>query len=143
MEMPISVIPLVGNTSLLNFPRSSRVIKHQPFLKKLYKTAKQAKSSRQLDSLLKQAKPSEIQAISETSQNLLKKTYPKTDKRFLKLLLPFKSIIRKIASPKTTARQTKNILRKQNTQTGGLPFLVPLLAPIIGSLISAGIESAF
>ena len=136
-----SVIPIGGkHPRLLHIPQRSRIIKHQSFLKKLYKTVKSTNRP-DLAHVLQKASPSEIRAISETSQNLLKRTYPKTDKRFLKRLLPFKSIIRKLANPKTTVPQKRQVLLKQNLQSGGLPFLVPLLAPILGSLISAGIQS--
>jgi hypothetical protein len=83
-----------------------------------------------------------LKALTEVTHNLLKQNYPNTKKKtYLKKLGPFKNIIRKLANSKTTTKQKRNLLLRQNNQAGGLPFMIPLLAPIISSLISAGIQA--
>jgi hypothetical protein len=126
-------------------PQTSFAFKHRVFLNKLLQAAREVEEGRlqptYLASLIKSARPSELKALCEVSENLLKKRYqPK--KRFLRVLLPFKKLIRRLACRKTSVSSKKQALLRNNTQVGGLPFLVPLLAPIIGTLISAGIEAA-
>jgi hypothetical protein len=126
-------------------PTDSFAFKHRLFLHELLQAAREVKEGRQpptyLTSLIKSARSSELKALCEVTENLLKKRYqPK--KRFLRALLPFKKLIRRLACRKTSVSVKKQALLRNNTQVGGLPFLVPLLAPIIGTLISAGIEAA-
>lgn len=129
----------LSNKRFLHIPKRSFVLRQRDFLKKLSKVAK---DPLKVTKVLKQSKPSELKALAEITKNLLKKSYPSTGKRYLKKLLPFKGIIRKLANKNTTTNQKRNILLRQNNQAGGLPFLIPLLAPIITSLISAGIQAA-
>lgn len=127
-------------------PTDSNTFKKRLFLLDLRRIAHEVSEGKRpvedLNSLLKGASPSELKALCEVTENLLKKRYPKTGKQFLKKLLPFKALIRRLACRKTRISTKRQALVRTNTQSGGLPFLVPLLAPIVGTLISAGIEAA-
>lgn len=127
-------------------PTNSRTFKHRLFLQKLHRSAQEVsqgnRPSEDLNRLLREASSTELKALCEVTENLLKKQYPKTGNRFIKKLIPFKTLIRRLACRKIPPTAKRQALIRTNTQTGGLPFLVPLLAPIIGTLISAGIEAA-
>lgn len=57
-------------------------------------------------------------------------------------LIPFKRIFRAIVKQSCTAKVDKTKLRKQVVQTGGaLPFLIPLIAPLIAKAALAGAVS--
>jgi hypothetical protein len=129
----------ISKTRSLHIPSRSQALHHRTFLKKLSAVSK---NPVKVANLLRNAKSSELKAITEVSKNLLKKNYPITAKKYLKKLSPFKSIIRNLANKKKTAKQKRDLLLRHNNQSGGLPFMIPLLAPIIGSLISAGISAA-
>lgn len=127
-------------------PTKSNAFKHRVFLQNLHRIAREVSEGKRpavdLSELLKDASPSELRALCEVTQNLLKKRFPKTGNGFIKKLRPFKALIRRLACPKISLAAKKKTLVRSNIQTGGLPFLVPLLAPVIGTLISAGIEAA-
>lgn len=126
-------------------PTRSKAFKERLFLQDLQRIAQEVSEGRRppehLNQLLQEATSSELKALCEVAGNLLRRKHPKTGKRFLKKLLPFKTLIRRLACRKTPLSAKRQSLVRTNTQTGGLPFLVPLLAPIVGTLISAGIEA--
>lgn len=125
----------------LHIPTRSWTIRHREFIKQLERVAAE-KNPFGVSELLKKSKPGELKALVEIAQNLLKKNYPSTGKRYLKKLIPHKGIIRKLASKRTPIKSKRTLLLRESNQSGGLPFLVPLLAPIVTSLISAGIQAA-
>lgn len=120
----------------LIIPKNSSVVRHRKFLKKIYSAAD---SESELKAIVKRAKASEISALSEISQNLLNRRYPVKDSRFLSQIRRFKGLIRKLACSNTSYPQKKRLLLHKNVQTGGLPFLVPLLAPLIGQLLLSAV----
>ena len=115
---------------VIHIPSNSLIVKHHRFLKKLASTENPAH-------LIRKAKASELKALTEIAQNLLRNNYPVSGKRFIQRLAPYKGLIRKLAQPKRSIKEKKTLLLNQK---GGLPFLVPLLTPIIGSLIAAAIS---
>jgi hypothetical protein len=119
----------------LHIPPHSNIIRYRTFLKKVSKVAK---NPVKVANLLQKAKPGELKALTEIALNLLKKNYPDTGKEHLNKLIPFKNVIRRLA----TVKKPRNLLLRHNNQSGGLPFMIPLLAPIISALISAGIQAA-
>lgn len=125
----------------LHIPVSSRVILHRHFLQKLLKAAKKPKA---LEELLSTATTGELNAVSECCRNILQRNIPKaSEKRIIARLFPFKDLIRKVAHSKTSAAVKRRLLLKHtNLQSGGLPLLLPFLAPILGTLVSAGVEAA-
>ena len=131
---------MINKNQVLRIPRSSLVVRHRHFLHKLFQAAKY-KTPTELAKIIQSANSNQIKALSELSQNLLKATYPKTTKAYLRKMKPFKDVIRKLGSVRSSVKAKQRTLLQQNLQHGGLPFLVPLLAPIIGSLLSAGISA--
>lgn len=144
------------NDILLRIPTKSYTVKNIQFLRKLLRFVKRNKPV-ELVQLLKKATASEIKAISEVTQNLLQKTHPLTVRHSavrhsaeqeqeqdqqLDPLRPFKHLIRRLACKKTTTTDKRKLLLQTNNQRGGLPFLVPLLAPLIGQLLATGIAAA-
>ena len=125
----------------LHIPKRSSLIRHREFITNLENVAAE-KNLFGVSTLLKNSTPGQLKALVEIAQNLLKRNYPKTEKRFLKKLIPHKGIIRKLASRKIPIKSKRALLLRKSNQSGGLPFLVPLLAPIVTSLISAGIQAA-
>jgi hypothetical protein len=134
-------IPASSKKRVIHLPLSSATARHRGFLKKLYQ-AVTADDKGSISKLLQKASVGEIRALAEISQNLLRKTYPETGKKFLSRLRPFKNLLRTLACCQTTDRQKRQILLRENRQTGGLPFIVPLLAPLVGHLLAAGISAA-
>lgn len=114
-------------------PKDSLTIKHRLFLKRLSKAAYDPTVLRKL---LSQAKPEELKALVEVIVNLLERNYP-TGKGYLKGLYPFRGLLRKLSRSKTSIIKKRHILLRQNQQKGGLAFLVPLLAPLLGTLLSS------
>ena len=128
----------------LAIPHQSRVIKDLTFLRKLHKIAQQVQEGKRpeqdLHDQLQRATASQIKALSEVSQNLLHRNFPKITHRLIRKLIPFKSLIRRLASPQISSTQKRQLLLRRTHQRGGFAFLLPLLAPIVGTLISAGLE---
>lgn len=127
-----------GIASHLDLPRHSLTSRHQAFLLKLFRASK---NPTQVAKLLRKASFSQIQALSEIALNLLQDNIPLQSKIF-KQLLPYRRIVRQLANQRTSPAQKKRLLIRTNSvQTGGvLPFLIPFLAPIAGTLAAAGIE---
>lgn len=117
----------------LVLPKNSCVIKQRKFL---FKLAKTLNSPAKTSVLLKKAKTNELKALKEISRNLLLRNLPLT-RSSIRKLSTHKTLFRKLANSQSP-RQT---LIQQN-QKGGLPFLLPLLAPILGGLLSVGLERA-
>jgi hypothetical protein len=128
----------------LSIPRQSQVLKELKFLRQLHTLAQQvhqgSRPEQDLYDHLKSASASQIKALSEVSQNLLEGNFPKTSQRLIQKLNPFKTLIRRLASLKTNATQKRQFLLRRTHQRGGFAFLLPLLAPIVGTLISAGLK---
>ena len=126
----------------IHFPTRSLVVLHRVFLESLVKSANH---KQRLKALLGNAQSSQLKALVECCRNILQNNIP-VRKPIIQKLTPFKQLIRKISkSPSNTKKATavvKRLLLKHNNQTGGLPFLVPLLAPVLGTLLSAGIDAA-
>ena len=123
---------------VVNLPRNSLTRKHKNFLLQLFRASK---NPQRVAQLLRKANSSQIQALSEVAFNLLQRKIP-VRATFLKKLYPYRGVVRLLANRKTPVNQKKKLLlRANNTQTGGvLPFLIPFLAPIAGTLAAAGIE---
>lgn len=124
---------------ILHIPKSSLVARHRAFLRQLNQASK---DPAQIKKLLKKASTSQINSVAEISLNLLRGSYPHTTRKYLARLKSSKNLLRKLACCQTTSQQKRRLLLEKNTQTGGLPFLVPLLAPIVGQLIATGISAA-
>jgi hypothetical protein len=125
-------------------PKDSRVIKDLKFLRQLHTLAQQvhqgSRPEQDLHDYLRKASASQIKSLSEVSQNLLDRNFPKTSKRLIQKLNPFKTLIRRLASSKINSTQKRQLLLRRTHQRGGFAFLLPLLAPIVGTLISAGLK---
>ena len=119
-------------------PSNSLTKRHQSFLLKLFRASQNQARAAQI---LRKATPHQIQALSEVALNLLQHNIPLRSK-FRKQLYPFRQVIRRLANETTAPSQKRKLLLKANAvQTGGvLPFLIPFLAPIAGTLAAAGIE---
>lgn len=141
-----SVVVINTPQGSVHIPKHSKVIENLNFLRKLHHVAKEIeqgkRSPQDLKLLLQRASSSEIKALSEISQNLLQKSFPTLTKRLIRTLFPFKTLIRRLASSKTNITQKRKLLLRRKPQKGGFAFLIPLLAPIVGTLISAGIQAA-
>ena len=122
----------------IHFPTRSLVVLHRVFLETLVKSAN---NKQRLKAVLTNATSSQLKALVECCRNILEKNIP-VRKPIIQKLTPFKQLIRKISNTTKKPATVKRLLLKHNNQTGGLPFLVPLLAPVLGTLISAGIDAA-
>ena len=121
------------------FPRSSLVQKHQRFLRRLYgviasdhqqNSLKERRQAAQ--QILESAKPSEIRAVCETTQNLLRGSFPKLNRRLLKKFAQYKSTLKKLACSTLPIEKKRVLLHKQ---TGyGFPLLA-LLGPVLAGLL--------
>ena len=117
-------------------PRNSLTHRHRTFLLKLLQTAQKNSN---VSTLLKKATPTQINALSEIALNLLQRNFP-VRANDIKKLYPYRGLVRQLASRKTPPTRKKKLLLRK-VQTGGiLPFLIPFLAPIAGTLAAAGIE---
>jgi hypothetical protein len=138
------VIGSLSRKPHLSIPRHSHVLKDIPFLRKLHTLAQQVQQGRQpehvLYDALKGTTASHIKALSEVSQNLLNRNFPKPNQRLIQKLNPFKKLIRQLASSRINSTQKRHLLLRRTHQRGGFAFLLPLLAPIVGTLISAGLK---
>lgn len=123
-------------TKTFRFPVHSLVVRNQPFLKQVYHALKNNDEA-SLRRIIRRANSDEIKAICEISQNLLRGNFPKKDKKFLWSLRPYKNILRKISCRNVSINKKKKIL-----QEGGALPLLPILAPIISSLIGSAITTA-
>lgn len=131
-------IPISKKNQQLHIPSSSLLSRHQRFLRKLSQVAENPK---QLKKLLKKATASEIKSLVEVVYNLLKNTYPGTSRKLISLLKPFKKLLRQLTCCQTNVAEKRRLLLHQNQKGSGLPFLIPLLAPIVGQLIASGISA--
>lgn len=118
-------------------PKNSLAVKHKRFLQKLFRSAK---NPRQLSTVLRRAKPQEIRSLGEIAYNLLHRSLPNTSRKLVTTLKPYRSIFRKLGNTKASVPQKRQLLLRQAHQSGGLPFLIPFLAPILGTLVAAGID---
>lgn len=134
-------IPTSRKNQLIHIPLSSVTARHRKFLYKLYKAAAK-KDSAGVKRILQKSTSPELRSLAEVSQNLLKKTYPNTSRKFLTQLTPFKKLLRDLACCQTSDRQKRQILLQTHRQVGGLPFIIPLLAPLVGQLLATGISAA-
>lgn len=115
-------------------PKNSRVYKHRRFLEQLYKSALVT------EKLIANASREEIEALCESSRNLLKGTFPGLTPELIKRLAPARKLFRKLACEKTSVTTKRNLLLRP--QHGGiLPLLLPFLSPILGSLAGGAIAS--
>lgn len=122
----------------LLIPKDSLTVRRRAFLRNLSQAAYQPS---QVARLLRKANPNDLKAIAEIAHNLLHKKFPVQNKEFLRNFTPHKNILRKLANLRTSISKKRDLLLRQN-QTGGIGFLVPLLAPLLGTLISAGVQAA-
>ena len=124
--------------SLVIPPSNSLTWRHHSFLLKLFKAST---NQRRVVQILRKATPSQIQALGEVALNLLQRNIPLRSK-FRKQLYPYREVVRRLANAKTAPSEKKKLLLRANSvQSGGvLPFLIPFLAPIAGTLAAAGIE---
>lgn len=120
------------------FPRQSYTFKRKKFLNSV---SQAAYDKEKLKHLIGKSSDQDLKAIVEVVQNFLNKNYPSVSKKYRESFIPHKTIIRKLGDPRTSVKKKRTFLLRR-VQKGGLPFLLPLLSPIIGSLISAGISSA-
>lgn len=118
-------------------PKKSLAVKQKKFLHHLFRAARQPKK---VSLLLRRASPSQIKALGELSYNLLHRSLPHTNSRQVTQLKPHRSVFRKLGDRNLSVAQKKKFLLRRVNQSGGLPFLIPFLAPIIGTLVAAGIE---
>ena len=118
-------------TKTFRFPVHSLVVRNQPFLKQVYHALKNNDEA-SLRRIIRRANSDEIKAICEISQNLLRGNFPKKDKKFLWSLRPYKISCRNVSINK----------KKKILQEGGALPLLPILAPIISSLIGSAITTA-
>ena len=107
------------------FPRRSLVQKHQRFLKRVYTALTsssgkpaQTKNTRLAQSLIKSAKPEEIQAICEITQNLLRGSFPSLNRQLLKKFTRHKSALRKLSG--STLRLEKKTAATAKSNGKGL-----------------------
>lgn len=139
----MSFVNIGSKKKHLLVPTQSYVYKHRYFLHRLLnivrKVANGEQSPERLYLFIRKASPLEIKALVEVCRNVLQKKHPETSVGFIKKIIPFKDLIRRLACGKTPLQSKRKAL---TTQVGGLPFLIPLLAPIVSTLISAGIQAA-
>lgn len=124
--------------SLVIPPSNSLTRRHHSFLLKLFRAST---NPTRVAQILRKANPNQIQALSEVALNLLQRNIPLRSK-FRKQLYPYREVVRRLANENASPSQKKKLLLRTNSvQTGGvLPFLIPFLAPIAGTLAAAGIE---
>lgn len=118
-------------------PTHSLVIQRRAFLKKVSQAAYEPKK---VTRILQKAHPNDLRALAEIAYNLLHKKFPVQNKAFLQNFVPYKILLRKLGNQKIPLTKKKELLLRQNNQSGGLGFLVPLLAPILGTLISSALN---
>jgi hypothetical protein len=112
-------------------PLYSRVFKNLKFLRQLHTLAQQvhqgSRPEQDLHDYLQQASTSQIKALSEVYQNLMNQA---SSQHLIQKLNPFKTLIRRLASPKINSTQRRQLLLCHTHQRGGFAFLLPLLTPI-------------
>ena len=90
---------------------------------------------------VQQASDDEICAICELCQNALNGSLPVSTTVLKQKLNPFKKLLRKIGRGQDSIeKKRRQIASSVRAQQGGLP-LIPILAPIISSLIGSAIAS--
>jgi hypothetical protein len=115
---------------MMTIPKTSHVYRHRRFLEQLYKSALVTQQ------LITNASKEEIDALCESSRNLLKGTFPELTPELIKQLAPSRELFRKLACKKTSVTTKRNLL-----QRGGILPLLPFLSPILGSLAGGAIAS--
>ena len=127
-----------GGKQTLTIPSNSLVLKNVAFLRQLH-NALRFKKIDQAISILQQASDNEIQTLVEMSHNALQGCYPQKVPVLREKLKPDKCLLRTLCqddlSIKSKRKKLIHALRSRIQRGGGLP-LVPLLAPILGSLLS-------
>lgn len=122
------------------FPKHSLVVRHREFLKQLHQAAKEG-SKNKINQLINQATNSQLNSFSELSRNLIQGNYPNLSRRFVRFILPLKSLVRKFGKSSLKLRDKKNLLLSRTNQTGGFGFLIPLLAPLLGSVLGSVVSA--
>lgn len=123
-----------------NFPPNTLVFKHRRFIEKIHQTALSG-NEKKLKTILDQATEEEVLALCELSRNILRDTFPELNYNKLRKLRPYKKLLRKLSCRNTPIEAKKTFLRQKFKQQrgGAIPFLISLLAPVVGSLISAAV----
>lgn len=123
-----------------SFPAGSLLLKHRKFIEKIYRSGL-SKNENKLKAIINQATADEVLALCELSRNILRDTVPNLDRRKIRKLRQFKTLLRKLSCRNTPINAKKELLRQKFKQQrgGAIPFLVSLLAPLVGSLISAAV----
>ena len=125
-------------------PSSALVVKHKNFIRRLYEAAALKKSPTAVKLLIASAKPKELLALCESASNVLRGTFPNLTGEKVKRLVPFKHLIRTLGCPFTSLEEKRKILLRRGSlykdqQTGGVLPIIPLLAPIVSSLVGSAI----
>ena len=127
-----------GGGKELTIPPESHIVKHFSFLNHLHQLLKQGDNKR-AQKLIQQATHGEMCALCELAQNALQGTLPVSPKVLRRKLGPVKDIVRSLANTKNSVGKKRKEFVKL-IQHGGLPIL-PILAPIISSLLGSAIAS--
>ena len=131
-----------GGGGSLSIPPNSLIIKHFGFLKRLHNVLLRKKFQKAI-LLIREASDDEIQTLAEMAFNALKGQYPERVTTLREKLKSYRGLMRKLSDEKVTigAKRQKIIqsfrAKMKRQQQGGAFPLLPLLAPVIGSLLSA------
>ena len=93
---------------------------------------------------IEKATEDDIESLAELCRNFLNGACPGTTKKIVQRLMTHRYYIRKLASWKTGVQQKKKFLlshMKKKLRGGAFPLL-PLITPIISSIIGGALSSA-
>ncbi len=116
----------------MKLPRRSLCYRNAKFLRKLFQAFK--RSRQRGFKLIKEASAEQIETLAEATANVLAGKYPKKSKKYITQLRKHRRLLREISSP-TLDTETKRHKLVHNQDGRG--FFLPLLAPLIGTLLSA------
>ena len=133
------VLQYGGGKNRLSIPSNAEVLRHTAFLRQLH-NALRFRKIEQAIAILQRASDNEIQALAEMAQNALQGKYPQEIDVLREKLKPDKTLLRALCRgdvPLKLKRQKIIRALKSRIQRGGALPLIPILAPLLGSLLSS------